>query len=226
MPSDLRDLLSKSPVFGLLNTEQRTLAAESGRPRQYQKGALIALYGDIWPYLFMVVEGQVDGIKESTEGRQLVVVTLKPGDIFWGLAFFNDDAPTPVTLRASTNSRIAVWSRNNLLPLFMEQPQALWQLTQQMIMHMQHASQIVEGLAFQQVTGRLANLLLDEFNEQGEPSITRNMTLDQIAARIGTTREQTCRTLYQFSSRGLIDITRTEFRLIDYDGLADVAGKS
>lgn len=226
MPAQIPGLLGDNPIFKLLNAEQQAQAAEIAHKRSYQKGAFLALNGDIWPYLFMVVEGQVECVKESPEGRQLVVLTLQPGDIFWGLAFFNDDAASPVTLATSEDTTVVLWSRDHLLPLLLSESTALWQLCQLMIRHMQRVSQIVEGLAFQPVAGRLANLLLDQFVDLGETSMNRNLTLDQIAAKIGTTREQTCRALYQFSDRGLIHITRTEFKLIDQDGLAEVAGKA
>jgi CRP-like cAMP-binding protein len=98
-----------------------------------------------------------------------------------------------------------------------------WELCRLMIQRMQRASAIVEGLAFQPVSGRLARLLLNDFISVGDAAITRHMTLDEMAARVGTTREMVCRALYRFADKKLIDVTRTEFVLTDKNGLAQVA---
>jgi len=44
------------------------------------------LYGDVWPYFLLIAEGQVDAVKESGEGRSLLVTTFTPGEVFWGVA--------------------------------------------------------------------------------------------------------------------------------------------
>ena len=90
-----------------------------------------------------------------------------------------------------------------------------WHLCQLMIKRMQLASEIVEELAFQPVMSRLAGFLLDISGKTEEEYIARDYTLDEMAARIGTTREMVCRHLYRFAEQGAIDINRTEFKIID-----------
>lgn len=226
MSAELEALLSHNEIFSLLSADQRLAVGRRAQHRRYPKGSYLALYGDVWPYLFIVGDGQVDGVKESEEGRQLILLSAGREEVFWGLAFFKEEARMPVSLQARQNSHVYLWPREALVPLLRGAPDALWQLCEKMIGHMQHASQIVEGLAFQPVAGRLATFLLGQFAGLGETAITRDLTLDQIAAKIGTTREQTCRALYQFSDQNLIYITRTELQLLDKAGLARVAGQS
>jgi CRP-like cAMP-binding protein len=78
----------------------------------------------------------------------------------------------------------------------------------------------LEGLAFHPVASRLARLLLENFETAGDAAISRHLTLDEMAAHIGTTREMVCRALYGFSDKKLIEVTRTEFVLTDRKGLA------
>lgn len=225
MESDLATLMAHNSVLALLKEGQQ-VAIQRALHRSIPRGAYLSFAGDAWSYLFIVSSGQIDGVKESDEGRQLIVISLQPGEIFWGLSFFNEGAANPVSLYATVDSEVFIWSRADILPLLIEVPSALWQLTRQMTRYMEQASQIIEGLAFQPVAGRLAKLLLDQFGSTGQPYLSRDMTLDQLAAKIGTTREQVCRALYQFSDRELIHITRTEFTLINEDGLAALAGAS
>ena len=69
----------------------------------------------------------------------------------------------------------------------------------------------------------LSGFLIDQFGEMSEKRVKREMTLDEMAAHIGTTREVVCRILHRFSNQGLIDITRTEFTFTDRERLAQLA---
>ncbi len=225
MNEELAQLLAQNAIFQHLAVDQRNQAATLAQRRRFSAGSFITHYGDVWPYLFIVSAGSVDAMKESADGRQLIVLTLAPGELFWGLAFFNDGMKTPVALVARETTEIHTWPRDALLPLLLGTPQALWSLSQKMVVRMGQASQILEGLAFQPVSGRLARFLLDRFSDAGETSLERSLTLDDIAARIGSTREMVCRALYQFSDKDFIRITRTELTLIDEAGLANIAAR-
>jgi CRP/FNR family transcriptional regulator len=92
-----------------------------------------------------------------------------------------------------------------------------------MIRRVQLASEIVEQLAFHPIAGRLARLLIESVGEDPAKPIPRDLTLDEMAARIGTTREVVCRFLHRFSDQGLIEITRTEFSVTDQKGLKELS---
>jgi len=90
---------------------------------------------------------------------------------------------------------------------------------------MLRASEIVEELAFQPVAGRLARLLIDYPGQATSGPVARSLTLDDMAARIGSTREVVCRFLQRFADEELIKITRTEFEITDRDGLMGIVRK-
>jgi CRP-like cAMP-binding protein len=180
--------LEKHPVFTPLDEAGRTAFTAHATKRELRKGEALALQGDVWPYLFLVAEGEVDAVKMSSEGRNLLVTTFKTGELFWGVAFFQDEAPLVATLEAHSPSRIYLWPRQFAEPVFLANGRMGWELCRLMIQRMQRASAIVEELAFQPVAGRLARLLMDHFSSAREQSIERSLTLDEMAARVGTTQ--------------------------------------
>jgi CRP/FNR family transcriptional regulator len=195
---------------------------QSASLRHYRKGEKVILFGDVWPYIFLVGNGLIEAIKESGEGRSLRIASFGADELFWGLAFFHEDAPMPVTLEVREDSLLYLWSRDSILPILIRNGKASWELSRLMADRMQGASILVDGLAFQPVAGRLARLLLENFETAGDSAISRHLTLDEMAARIGTTREMVCRALYSFSDKKLIEVTRTEFVLTDRDGLSQL----
>jgi CRP-like cAMP-binding protein len=155
-----------------------------------------------------------------------VVLTIGPADVFWGLTFFDEHSIMPVSLECAKSGALITWSRDDLRPFLIANGSLLWSLCGLLIQRMERASNIVESLAFQPVAGRIANLLLERYGNTGEDPVARDLTLDTMAAYVGTTREMVCRVLYRFSDQNLIHITRTEFSITDQDGLATLAGSN
>jgi len=217
------ELLAHCSIFATLDPATQSKIARLATCRDYRKGDLLFREGAVFPYLVIVAEGSFSVVKLSTEGRALIVGAVQPGEIFWGLAFFHDDAPMVVSLQADAPSRACLWSRDAILPILLANSHALWELTRVMAQRMIRISELLEGVAFHPVIERVARLLLEQAKEAQGDHLTRTLTLDDMAARTGTTREVVCRTLYRFSEKGLIRINRTEVVLTDRAGLAQIA---
>ncbi len=216
----LKRLLAENPVFASLKAAEKEAVLSQSVQKRFGKGDIITYRGDVWPYLFVVERGMIHGLKESREGRSLIVIELGSNELFWGLAFFEENAPMPVMLQAQQASQIWLWQRDWLLPTLWGNGRFSWELSCLMVARMQRASNIVEELAFQPVRGRLARLLLDHFGDDAvDDFVGRDMTLDEMAAHTGTKREMVCRLLYQFADEGAIEINRTEFMITDRDKL-------
>jgi len=217
--------LKQNPLFEKLTKSERIHVLDASIEKTYLRDHWITHYESDWPYLFLVEKGQVTALKESEAGRSLVVITLKAGEVFWGAGFFKEGVGMPVALVASQETRLRLWSREKLLPFILANGQFTWDLAQLMVERMMRASRILEELAFHPVAGRLAGLLLEQFADQGGDTLTRDLTLDEMAARIGSTREMVCRHLYHFADQGVIEINRTEFKVTDQRSLKELAEK-
>jgi CRP-like cAMP-binding protein len=175
--------------------------------------------------LFLVLEGEIHAVKGSQEGRVLIATSIQEGEIFWGLGFFIEDAVMPVALQANRRTTLLIWERVDLMPVFRNNGAMSWSICQIMIRRMQVASGVVEELAFQPVVSRLAGLLLDVFGDTEGEFVSRELTLDHMAAHIGTTREVVCRHLYRFAEQGVIEISRTELKIQDRPLLQEHASR-
>ena len=217
--SSVKKQLAQTSVFSHLDPGEIDTLFHSGSQRHYDSEEWVVHQGDTWPYLLYIIRGEIHALKESTEGRSLHLETIHGGEIFWGVAFFLDDSPMPAGLMAAQDCDLLVWSKDRLTPLINRNSRLSWELACAMMRRAQRASEIVEELAFFPVASRLANLLLEKYKGASGDTIARDLTLEEMAARIGTKREMVCRLLYRFAEVGLIQINRTEFVITDPEGL-------
>ena len=215
--------LTENPVFSHLSKDELQKTEAIARVHHFKNGDWIVHNGDVWPNLFFVRKGEVTAIKESPEGRSLTLTTIREGEVFWGLAFFIENAPMPAALKASQDCELLLWSHDDLMPFILKNGRLSWELSRLAIQRVQFASEIVEKLAFQSLTGRMARLLLEQF-PASQDVVRRHLTLDEMASHVGTTREMACRILYRFAEEGAIQINRTEFVFTDRDILEDYTG--
>lgn len=217
--------LHDHPMFAVLSPDLRQEAARQAVHRRFRGREFLVYEGQPWPYFFYVIRGEIAAMKESSEGRALTATTLKRGEVFWGLAFFHRNMAMPVSLIAQSEVEILLWSRDYLEPLIKRHGEMSWILCQLMISRMLLASEVVEGLAFQPVLNRLAGLVLDMFGETDDGFRERELTLDEMASRIGSTREMVCRQLQRLGESGAIEIRRTQLRINDRAQLEKTAGR-
>ena len=222
--NDLMNLLQNS-LFGCLDPGVLRDLVNNSIHRKYEEGEWIVRQGDVWPYLFLVGTGKVTAIKDSFEGRSLTLTSFEGGEIFWGLAFFHLDVPMPAGFQASKAASLHLWSRERMLPVILQNGSLSWEIARLTIQRVQIVSEVVEKLAFQPVASRLARLLLEQTSTAGGEQQHRDLTLDDMAARIGSTREVVSRFLHRFYNEGIINITRTEFSITDRRRLQEMAQK-
>ena len=215
----------KTQFFSTLTKDQREIMLSSVVRKKIIKGEYLVLQGDVWPYLFFIEEGSIVAEKATPDGRAFVAATFKPGEMFWGLGFFLENAAMPANLLGFEDSEICMWAKEDLMPVIESNGKFSWELSKLVVSRIQYVSEILENMTFQPIAVRLARLLIGISGPEKQLSIGRSLTLDDMAARIGSTREMVCRLLYKFSDEGLIKITRTEFIITDSQNLEKRAQK-
>jgi CRP-like cAMP-binding protein len=212
------ELLEQALVFGKLSDRERQDISRVAIPKHVQEGEFLALQGQVWPYVLYVREGLFRVQKVSQEGREFGTLRLSGGQVFWSPSLM-DDGPLPASLEASEPSDVFLWHRDQILINLRRNPDALWELCGLLIQRMRKASEMVEELAFQPVASRLASLLIKEYQEQGGVLVGCSLTLDEMAAMIGTTPVMVCKILSRFADQGVIKVSRTEFEFIDWEAI-------
>lgn len=210
--------LSQIRVFNQLPETECLALMKQARRIRLKRGEYLVHQGDHWPNVIFVAAGELRWAMLSLGSREHVLFMLRPDDVFWGHSLF-DDEPMPASLMATKPVEAYLWNRDAILPVLFRHPQALWEVTKMQVETMRRAREIIYGLAFRPVANRLANLLLDSYREQGEPSMERDLTLNDIAAIVASSPEVVCRLLHQFQADGILEVTRAHITLQDLPAL-------
>jgi CRP/FNR family transcriptional regulator len=221
---DLLDCLIQVPVFAKLDPADQHELARAALKRRYREGEFVCWQGEPWPKAALVFSGVLDWAMLSPQGKRQIVFRLGPCDLIWGHTML-DDKPMPASVEVKQEATLYEWLREDIEPVISRSVEAVWEVSRLMVGYMRHARDLIYGFAFQAVAGRLARLLLEHYQPVvGQPT-PRELSLDEMAERIGTNPEFVSRTLHQFSDQGMLKISRMEFVLTDLERLTQVAGQ-
>jgi len=216
----LAQKLQKAPFFGKFPQADREFLAEHALQRTFEKGEYVFHQGDIWARVLFVTKGSLEWAILSVSGREQVLFTVDPYDIFFGHSIFDGKA-MPASLKATQKTTLFLWDKDTLLPLLYRHPETLWEITGMLTTKMRTARDIIYGLAFQPVAGRLAALLLERFAHPEDSAVERDLTLPDIASRVASSPEVVCRILHQFQDDGVLTVTRATITLQDRSALEE-----
>lgn len=186
-----------------LSTTLLSRLSEHGDTRIYSRNDLVIAEGDVSDTLFVLVTGQVKVFTQDKKGRELVYNVLHPGDIFGELLL--DDGLRSASVRALVDTRCVAVNKAQLRIFIETYPEFAEFLINQLIARVRHATDLSKRLALTGVYERTISLLDQVANtEEGIRVVPSTMTQQEIADRIGATREMVNRVLGDLIRGGLL----------------------
>jgi len=225
MSLDLAQALAKDEVFSHLNPHEHQDLARLAFRASYKKGRYICMQEDIWKRALYIKSGKLGWVMLSPDGKRQVVFRMKSGQVVWGHSLF-DGEPMPAALEVMEDCEVCMWEGDALLPIISHSVDAVWAITRILVATMRRVRDVVYGFAFHPVAGRLARLLIHHYQPTDGHSVPRDLTLDEMAHSVGTTRELVSKTLHRFASEGIIHVNRVELTFLDKDKLERIAKDS
>ena len=160
--------------------------------------------------LYFIIKGSVAVLIKDEEGKEMILSYLNQGDFIGELGLF-DDSENPTRsawIRAKSSCEVAEISYKKFRQLIQVNPEILMRLSSQMARRLQSTSQKVGNLAFLDVTGRIAQTLLnlakqpDAMNHPDGMQI--KITRQEIGQIVGCSRETVGRILKMLEDQELI----------------------
>lgn len=173
--------------------------------------------------VFFILEGEVQVLLYSAQGREVSVRNLAPGDVFGELAAI-DEAPRSASVVATANTRILVMSRNDFMACLEASPAAALWLVRRLAAEVRRLTGRVFELAALNVQARLhcELLRLARRGTDGGLIISPAPTHAELASRIGTHREAVTRELRALAQMNVLRSHRRSLEFLDVDHLERV----
>ena len=179
--------------------------AQHGTSRSYRANAILINEGDAGDALFIVLSGCIRAYASSAEGRDVVLGDYGPGEYVGEMAL--DGAPRSASVKTTQATICRVVQGADLRAFLVEHPDFAVHLSQKLVRMVRRLTEQVKRLALQDVYGRMVNVLMELSDVLGEERLVRvKLTQQEIADRVGSSREMVNRVLKDLTTGGYVSV--------------------
>jgi CRP/FNR family cyclic AMP-dependent transcriptional regulator len=189
-------------IEALQDPALRELAAR-GAVRSYRKDVLIIQAGDLGDTLYILLAGRVKVFASGENDREVVIDTHGPGEYVGEMAL--DGGPRSASVITLEPTVCAVVTRVTIRDHIARHPEFAFELLARVIRRARRATANVKSLALLDVYGRVRHLF-DELavERDGVRTIPERLTHQEIADRVGSSREMISRLLKDLERGGYL----------------------
>jgi CRP/FNR family transcriptional regulator, cyclic AMP receptor protein len=190
------------PMWSLPEEYLKTLA-DHGSVKSYPKNAVIVNEGDRSDSLYVILSGKVKIYLADEEGKEVLLNTQGPGEYFGEIIL--DEGPRSASVMTLEPSKFSIISKAQFQEFLATHPDAGLELIRSLIHRVRALTKSVGNLALLDVYGRVARMLLELATEQeGKLVINEPLTQQDMASRVGCSREMISRILKDLRAGGYV----------------------
>ncbi|MEX0959062.1 MAG: Crp/Fnr family transcriptional regulator [Burkholderiales bacterium] len=183
------------------------MLAEQAVVKTFAKNTIVIQEGDHSDHLYIILSGRVKVFLSDDTGKEVLLSVQGPGEYFGEMVL--DDGPRSASVMTTEPTRLAMVSREQFRAYLLLHPDVAMDLILSLIRRVRILTRAVGNLAMLDVYGRVARLLLDlAVEEEGVLVVGEKLTQQDMANRVGASREMVNRILRDLKSGGYI---RQEF---------------
>jgi CRP/FNR family transcriptional regulator, cyclic AMP receptor protein len=188
-----------------LNPSLRALALR-GTIRNYRKNTVIINEGEVGDSLFVLLQGRVKVYSNDADGREITYNIVETGDYF--AEMWLDGGPRSASVMTLEPSVCSVVGRNSLRDHLAEEPEFALELVSQVIRRARAATETARNMALLDVYGRVIATLESQKGPASpdNPVLLTQITHQQLASRVGASREMVSRLLKDLEKGGYIEL--------------------
>jgi CRP/FNR family cyclic AMP-dependent transcriptional regulator len=178
--------------------------ARRGGVRSYPMHAVLINEGDTADSLFIVLSGRVKVYSTNPEGKEVVITIHGAGEYVGELAL--DGGVRSASVMTLEPTTCSVVSGASLREFIAAHPDFASHLIRKLIRRVRHATESVKSLALEDVYARVIRLLaeLSDPVEGGQRRVRERLTQQDIADRVGASREMVSRILKDLATGAYI----------------------
>ncbi|MCH9697229.1 MAG: Crp/Fnr family transcriptional regulator [Gammaproteobacteria bacterium] len=203
---DLRETLQRVPIFSGLSTTALTTLAEHASTKTYTKNSIVISEGETGDALYIIASGKVRICLSDEGGKEVCLGTEAAGQCFGEYALL-DESPRSATVITESKSVFVVISRRNFNQWLDENPKASLSIMKELVAKIRDLTENVKILALCDVYGRLVKVMMSMAVQEGDNYVIQTKpTQQELANRIGSSREMVSKIFKELSKGGYIEL--------------------
>jgi CRP/FNR family cyclic AMP-dependent transcriptional regulator len=172
---------------------ERELIEQRVVKRSFPKNTVILSEGDSSDSLYLLLSGKVKVFLTDENGKEAIINYQEAGEYFGELSLI-DDSTRSASIMTMDKSTLAVITKQAFHQIMKENPDIAIHLLKDLVRRIRTLTEEVKSLALSDVYGRLSKTLMSMAVERGgEWVIEEPFTQQELASRIGASREMVCR---------------------------------
>ena len=212
------------PLFEGMPDDSLASLARVSRIRELPKGNVLFDQEGASEHTFIVRHGCIDLILSTPDGRELVIGSMRPGEIFGELGVLTGSSRSTQAMAREPSAVVSIPGRDFLDEL--ERDSALMrrvlELTSQ---RLRMSSERESALAFMDAPARVARALLQLSGSEEHSEELVTISQQELAQHVGATRQTVAKILGRWRRRGWIITGRGKIMLVDHAALLEAAGE-
>lgn len=181
----------------------RAALVRHGTLRRYVTGDVLFWEGDQSDTFFVLLQGQLKVYATESDRREVVYNVLGPGEMVGEVLL--DGGARSASVKAITDAECCAVDAQSFILLFREEPDFAKSLVLKLIARVRHLTRKTKSLALHGVYERVVTLLEEQAIPDGNVRrVPRILTQQEIANRVGASREMVSNVLHDLIRGGYI----------------------
>jgi CRP/FNR family cyclic AMP-dependent transcriptional regulator len=218
-----RRLIENCVLFKSLRESERSAISAQARIQTFNAGDTVFAIGSPGDQMMAVLSGNVRISLPSSDGKQLLLAIIHPGDVFGELAVL-DGKERSADAHAETACSLAILDRRDILSFLERNPSAWLKIVEVLCQRLRRTDQVLAEVALMQLPARLAKMML-RITEQSSADQTKKIRFSQreLASMVGGTRESINRCLRKWQSGGIVQVSENWITITNRTALEGLA---
>ena len=216
--------MSQLPLLAGLPAVTQAHLAQHASERVFAKREIVVQKGADGGSLCFLLEGRLQGVDFTVDGREVGLYFVNPGDYFGDIAVI-DGGPHPVYVTAVSRSRVVFIPRDLIRPILFAHPRLAEVLCTSLAQRLRQITgqRRILGMLnpIQRVCAQLELLIVA--SKDGGSWVRNAPTHQELAIMINASRETVTRVFQLLHSRGVVERAGNDLRVDDAGFLQDVA---
>jgi CRP/FNR family cyclic AMP-dependent transcriptional regulator len=206
-----KEALRAVPLYAELDDRELESIYAIARKRTYRKGSFVLLEGDPGDAFYLILAGEVKVVIQGADGREFILAVQRAGDFFGEMSLF-DGQPRSASVVTTEEATFLILYKQEFLEQVKHSPAILFKFLITLCERLRESDKKLTDLALLDVPDRVCRALvklgerMGMASDEGDLIIPKRPTHQDVANRIGSSRETVTRVFNDLEKQGYISL--------------------